>query len=785
MNEDTLRYIQLDYTSNRDALIQRIRSRWPGQWNDFLASNLGMTLVDLIAWNMTTQSFLINRQVAEMFVSTMTLRESAIRISSLVGYRMASAKPASVLCEAFIDSAIENDITIQSGSLIRTVNNVPFEVSGTYTIPAGSTTPVQTVAIFSTTSSGSTVVPSQVTAQGGSYYVDLVDTSINLLDYISVGQTIQLVSNSSLVDTTTHVIQQITAAEGAISNNRMVLSTPMSGSFTSAQFDASAVESRIKLSQGQTVTEKYVSPGITQEGYIVRLSYTPVIDDTVSVEVNGIPWTSFTSLYLAQSEDRAFLVKILPDDTTIVQFGDGKFGQVIPTNATIIVTYRIGGGVIGNIATGSIGSSLTGIISSTSNPVTVSIENQTASGQGGQDKETVDQARAQIPAFTQTNNRAVTLSDWQSLASNFSDPVYGSVSYARASTKSTNSLLEGNIVVVYAWTTGSSGSLAPLSPQLKAALKSYLLQHCIATDYVIIGDGNSRPIPLSLQFKTNPGYDVATVTRSLTDSITTFVSALTPGSTVIQSNLVSTLNSVTGVNHVDIATPTGNLSPSGPNELFTTIQDDYVYSIDRVYTGSVATSALDEGAGLTIYTAQLPVSPVAPWSVKLYSGSTELAIVQDKQPGYARIYRDGVLSVDSDYRSTINLLTGQVTLYAVGSPSDLTMRLVSLQGYDQEKVTDIYIGYVGVNSQAKRREIRSALRTWFKDMSVGSALYASEVAGVVQSKANLTSVVANIPDVTSVSRVSIGTPGNTSVKLTAGITEIIRIGSIIINNSID
>jgi hypothetical protein len=188
---------------------------------------------------------------------------------------------------------------------------------------------------------------------------------------------------------------------------------------------------------------------------------------------------------------------------------------------------------------------------------------------------------------------------------------------------------------------------------------------------------------------------------------------------------------------------------------------------------------------LTIYTAQLPVFPVAPWSVKLYSGSTELAIVQDKQPGYARVYRDGILSVDSEYSSTINLLTGQVTLYVVGSPSDLTMRLVSLQGYDQEKVTDIYIGYVGVNSQAKRREIRSALRTWFKEMSVGSALYASEVTGVVQSKANITDVVANIPDVTSVSRVSIGTPGNTSIKLTAGITEIIRVGSIVINNSID
>ena len=785
MNEDTLRYVQLDYTANRDALIQRIRSRYPGEWNDFTASNIGMTLVDLISWNLTTSSFLINRQVSEMFVSTMTLRESAIRIGSLVGYNLASAKPATVLCEAYIESATANDITIPDGSLIRTVSNVPFEVVGDYAITAGNTTPIQTVAIFSVTDTGSTVVPSQVTTQGGSYYIDLVDTSINLLEYLTVGQTIQLTSSSAVVDTTPHVIQQISSSEGAISNNRIILATPMSGTFALSTFDAQAYESRIQLVQGQTVVEKFMSPSVIQEGYILRLNYPQVIDGTVDVTVNDDNWTQVSSLYLTSSEDKAYIVKTLPDETTIVQFGNGKFGQIVPVDATIVVTYRVGGGTIGNVPTGSIGSSLNGIIDSTQNPVTINLQNNTASGQGGQNKETVDQARDLIPAYTQTNNRAVTLSDWQSLASNYSDPVYGAVSYARASTKSVNSLLEGNIVVVYAWTTGSSGSLTSLSPQLKASLKDYLLQHAIATDYVIIGDGTSRPIPISLQFKTNPGYDVASVTRSLASAITAFVSALTPGAVVVQSSLITTLNSVAGVNHVDMATPISNLSPSGPNELFTTLQDDFVYSIDRVYAGVVATSSLDENAALTIYTAQLPVSPVAPWSIKVYVGSTELAVISDRQPGYARLYREGILSVSNDYRSTVNLLTGQVTLYVVGSPSDITMRLVSLQGYDLEKPTDIYIGYVGVNSQAKRREIRNALKTWFNGMGVGTALYASEVTGVVQSKANITSVVANIPDVTSVSRVSIGTPGNTSVKLTAGVTEIIRAGTIVINNSID
>jgi uncharacterized phage protein gp47/JayE len=785
VNEETLRYVQLDFAANRDALVQRIRSRWPGEWNDFSSSNLGMVLVDLIAWNHTTQTFLINKQVAEMFVSTMTLRESAIRIGSLVGYRLASAVPASVLCEATIESAIENDVIIPEGSLVRTSTNIPFEVVGTYTIEAGNTAPRTTIVTFSTTSTSSTALPCEVTAEGGSYYIDAVDTTIDLKDYITIGQTIQLTSSVATVDTTPHIIQQITSAEGAVSNNRIVVATPMIGTFTSDNFEAEVYESRIELIQGQTITEKFVSPSVAQDGYTIRLGYRPVIDDSVSITVNGIVWTSFTSLYLAQSLDYAYTVKNLPNDSTIIQFGDGKFGRVIPTDATILVTYRIGGGSIGNVSVRAIGSSLTGLIDGLSNPITVNIQNVTASGLGGQDRETVDQARDLIPAFTQTNNRAVTLSDWQSLASGFSDPTYGSVSYARASTQSGNSLLEGNIVVVYAWTTGPSGGLMSLTPQLKTSLKAYLMQHCMATDYVIVSDGSSRPIPISLQFKTNPGYDVATVTRSLSQAVSSFVAALTPGSTIIHSNLITTLNNVTGVDHVDVVTPTSNLAPSGPNELFTTIQDDYVYSIGRVYASTVDASEDDEGVALTMYTAQLATFPTAPWSNRLFIGTTELAVMPDHQPGFARLYRVGILSVSDDYRSTINLLTGQIVLYVIGSPGELTSKLVSLKGYDQEKPTDVYIGYVGVNSQSKRREIRSAIRTWFQGLGVGSALYTTEVDGVIQSKANLTGVVARISDVTSVSRVSIGTPGNTSVKITAGISEILRVGNVVINNSVD
>ncbi len=56
--ESTLRYLKVDYQSHKDALLQRIRDRWPRNWNDFLANSFGIVLVDIVAWGLATLAFL-------------------------------------------------------------------------------------------------------------------------------------------------------------------------------------------------------------------------------------------------------------------------------------------------------------------------------------------------------------------------------------------------------------------------------------------------------------------------------------------------------------------------------------------------------------------------------------------------------------------------------------------------------------------------------------------------------------------------------------------------------
>ena len=94
MANETLRYIKYDYQSQKDALLQRVRDRWPGRWNDFLSNSLGIVFIDIVAWGLATLAFLVNRVAGEQYIPTMTLRESAVRIGGLTGYQLRSALPA-------------------------------------------------------------------------------------------------------------------------------------------------------------------------------------------------------------------------------------------------------------------------------------------------------------------------------------------------------------------------------------------------------------------------------------------------------------------------------------------------------------------------------------------------------------------------------------------------------------------------------------------------------------------------------------------------------------------
>jgi hypothetical protein len=775
----TLRYIAVDYQSHKDALLQRIRARWPGVWNDFLNNSFGIVLVDIMAWSIATIAFLVNRAAGENFISTMTLRESAVSIGSLIGYQLQGPTAATVACEATISTPQATaTVNIAQGTVVRSTPNstgatsLPFEVAQDYFILPGNTTPVTVIVTISPFISGPQVLSTYVLVTPGSSNIDLLDTTIDLTQYIQPGQVFQVTG-----DPNTYLVQEIQASPGAVSNNRMVLNTPYVGTSVTTT-TAQVYDQRIQLVQGLTVTDSFVSPANTALSYAVQLSTTPVIQGSVSVSVNGDLWEQVSTFAKSAPDDEVFLFQTSSTGIPLVIFGDGTLGSLIPTSCTIDVTYRVGGGTAGNVPLNSFSTSISGLLSSTSSPITIQITNVTGVGSGGQDPETLEQARINIPAATRANNRAVTLSDYQTMAMS-----YPGVSFARAVVRTENSYLEGNIVFIYAWTNGPNGTLINLNPLQQLALQSYMQTVALGTDLVEIGNGSATPLPVSLRFRVLAGFDVNDTAIQVQSTLLSFVDLLTPGASVVYSYLFETLNDVEGVDTLILATPTSDLLPSSSLELFTPPDQNFAYDLTKNGNGTPVFSTLDN-VNVSLYTAQMPVYPIQAWSFSLTLGINTLTVVPGLTPGTALVLGPGLSADVNNFPSTVNLLTGQMNLWIIGAPGDLSMSLIPIIGYATDNYVNVYIGYGGDTSQTAQQAIRSAIDAWSTGLAVGASMYGSTVPGVLGSASNIAAVVAAVNGVTSVNRVALGTPGSPATQINGVEQQLIRIKNVSINNNI-
>src|ERR1700676_295424 len=102
MANTTLQYIAVDFQSVKNALIQRIRARWSLSVSDLTSNSLAIVLIDIMAWALSTYAFIVNRIAGEMYIPTMTLRESAVRIGALVNYQLRGATASTISCQATI-----------------------------------------------------------------------------------------------------------------------------------------------------------------------------------------------------------------------------------------------------------------------------------------------------------------------------------------------------------------------------------------------------------------------------------------------------------------------------------------------------------------------------------------------------------------------------------------------------------------------------------------------------------------------------------------------------------
>lgn len=105
----------------------------------------------------------------------------------------------------------------------------------------------------------------------------------------------------------------------------------------------------VTVAQGNTVYDVEVgtSDGITEFQEFTLPSINVVID-TIQAVINDVPWSRVDSLVSYTSSDKVFRVISKPSGVMFIQFGDGVYGQ-IPPNFPVLISYRDGGGIEGNV----------------------------------------------------------------------------------------------------------------------------------------------------------------------------------------------------------------------------------------------------------------------------------------------------------------------------------------------------------------------------------------------------------------------------------------------------
>jgi uncharacterized phage protein gp47/JayE len=228
------------------------------------------------------------------------------------------------------------------------------------------------------------------------------------------------------------------------------------------------------------------------------LPRTPAITPTIAtmtaiiVEVDqGLgyeTWNWVENIIESSASAKVWYFQTDENDVTYIQFGDGYNGAIPTNGAAIRATYRVGGGLRGNVGVGTITKVISG-------PVFISSVTNLAVTSGGDDKESLDHARVFAPASLKRNNRVVTLDDYKSIAG-------GYPGVAKAGAIATVTPLNLCTIDIFIEPTGAG----PASPALLTAINDYIDLYRPVCTQIVMHSANYIYVNISATINVLAGY---------------------------------------------------------------------------------------------------------------------------------------------------------------------------------------------------------------------------------------------------------------------------------------
>lgn len=396
-------YVTKDYDGFRESMLALIPQLLPS-WTDRSESDFGVALIELFAYVADLLSYYQDRVANEGYLGTATQRRSVAELLRLIDYQIDPGLAARAVLH--FDVAVDvapTDLPYR----VRTAGT-PGEADRVFEITRPFTLAVRNNAI---------AIPqaTEVRAGATSITLDRASHALGRGDLVYFEERIAGVVHRSAR------LQILDVRAASASLDEIVWDVPLADDFGEAV--RALKGNNVIASHGETVADEPIFVGDGTPRQQLTLGRRPVTHllaatgarrslPELQVTVDGAPWTLVDSFFNSERFDLHYTVSIDENDALTVRFGTGQRGAAVPPGASVKAVYRVGLGRVGNVGPGSI------TIPVTSNAAITAVTNPFAA-EGGAERETIDEAKISGPGRVISQERAVTLQDYELLAKAF------------------------------------------------------------------------------------------------------------------------------------------------------------------------------------------------------------------------------------------------------------------------------------------------------------------------------------------------------------------------------
>ena len=520
-----IRYLNKDFTSLKEALINYAKSYFPNTVNDFSDDSPGTMFMEMCAYVGDVASFYIDRSVQENFLQYALSKENIIAMAYAFGYRPKVTSTATVTLDCY--------------------QQLPAKVV------SGVASPDYTYAlVIDKEARVSSVSNSSITF----LTQDVVDFSFSSSNNPTEASVYSINNGSGQPDSYL-LKKQVKAIAGTIKTQDFTFGTPQK--FQEIQLADTNIIQVLNVVDGDG-NKWYEVPYLAQNTIFEDVANTELNDPTLAQYNNSVPY-----LLRLKRMQRRFTTRFDADDVMHVAFGSGVLSSpdeeiipnsdnvgmglidsisklntafdpsnflftseygLVPSNTTLTFTYIVGGGIETNIPADDITFISGASINSTSvNPNSLNSTllqyvknsvafNNTLAATGGGSGDSVDDIRLKAMASYPTQLRSVALPDHAvralSLPSRYGSvaKVYPANDYAISGIKDFNNY-NPLAISLYILSYDINKNLTQASLALKENLKNYLSQYKIDTDGISIKDAYFINIGINFDIIILPSYN--------------------------------------------------------------------------------------------------------------------------------------------------------------------------------------------------------------------------------------------------------------------------------------